>query len=332
MRAADLQGLCGAGPEIALAQYKQYVLPTLLYGLEAIVLEENNLNKLELYHRRNLRFIQHLPKSTATPAIYLLLGTLPIEAEIDLKILSLFNNIIRPNSDSPPALYIREIILRQLANLDDISSGWTRHVTKILAKYKLPTAYELITVPPKKTQLKQTIKKAITKHWTEVLQEEANTKISLHFLISISCTIGQIHPTWMHINSDLDIKKATIKTQILTQRYPLATSPTAGQCNVACPLCKNDAETTKHFLLLCPATNPDRIPYIAKILQYIKPLSLSIDPDNLTQLILDPSLSFEPDIMYEKLTRNLIFKIHHRRAIILGGGSAYKNLTRKIKR
>ena len=45
-------GLHGAGPEIAMAQYAHYVLPTLLYGFEALVIKGECLEELEKYHLR----------------------------------------------------------------------------------------------------------------------------------------------------------------------------------------------------------------------------------------------------------------------------------------
>ena len=76
-------GLNGTGTEIASLQYKTYVLPTLLYGLEALVLERQELEVLSTYYRKNLRYIQHLPEATAIPVLYLLIGTLPVEALVD---------------------------------------------------------------------------------------------------------------------------------------------------------------------------------------------------------------------------------------------------------
>ena len=42
----------GTGLEVALTQYKTYVLPTLLYGLEALVLGKEELKILGAHHRK----------------------------------------------------------------------------------------------------------------------------------------------------------------------------------------------------------------------------------------------------------------------------------------
>ena len=62
-------GLNGTGQEVALTQYKTYVLPTLVYGLEALVLGKKELKIFGAYHRKVLYCIQYLSPSTAIPAI-----------------------------------------------------------------------------------------------------------------------------------------------------------------------------------------------------------------------------------------------------------------------
>ena len=311
MRDSGLRGLDGAGPEIALSQYCQFVIPTLLYGLEALVLEADNIEKLERYHRRNLRYIQHLPQSTAIPAVYLLLGTLPIEAQVDIRLLTLFRNVITPNPSVPPALYIREIVARQLITTSDESNSWARHITKILAKYNLPSAYTLLDNPPKKLVWKHAVKAVVQDEWSRRLREEAEMKSTLRYLDIQACRMGSIHPVWRDIHTDLDIKKATIKAQVLTQRYPLASSPTSGNRGELCPLCREAKETTKHFLLYCPGTRQDRLPYLTRILDTCKINRISIDIENLIQVILDSSSLLEADTRHERMTRNMIFKMHH---------------------
>ena len=58
---AGLCGLDSVGPDGALLKYDTYVIPTMLYRLEALVLDTKDINK-------NLRCIQHLPQATAIPA------------------------------------------------------------------------------------------------------------------------------------------------------------------------------------------------------------------------------------------------------------------------
>ena len=70
----------------------------MLYGLEVIHLTKTQLGQLERYHLRTLRQIQGLPQRTASSAVYMLLGALPIEAEIHKKQLGLLHTVF--NSDN----------------------------------------------------------------------------------------------------------------------------------------------------------------------------------------------------------------------------------------
>ena len=128
---AYVPGFNGTGPEVGAIQYKTYVLPTLLYGLEAVVLQSDEISDLDTYHRQNLRFMQHMPKSTAIPAIHLMIGILPTKAMLDIRTLSFLRNILAVDVPSPPALFIRELITRQLAMKDSESSGWSAHVRSL---------------------------------------------------------------------------------------------------------------------------------------------------------------------------------------------------------
>ena len=74
---AGMCGYNGSGPYIGRELYKTYVLPVRLYGLEALDLNDDEVRALEIYHRQNLRCIQHLPRSAANSAVHLLIGIPP---------------------------------------------------------------------------------------------------------------------------------------------------------------------------------------------------------------------------------------------------------------
>ena len=90
---SGLHGLNGVSPEVAMVQYDTYVIPTLLYGLEALHLSDKDLEELSKFHRKNIRCIQHLPKSTAIPALHLLSGSPPVEVLLHIRILVTFREV-----------------------------------------------------------------------------------------------------------------------------------------------------------------------------------------------------------------------------------------------
>ena len=97
-----------------------------------------------------MKRIQHLPSRTANAATYLLLGQIPIEAELHKRTLGLFRNII-DNENSVEC----ELAFRQLATKNEQSNSWFRKLLVITELYGLPSPYEMLFYPPSKTSWKK---------------------------------------------------------------------------------------------------------------------------------------------------------------------------------
>ena len=74
------------------------------------------------------------------------------------------------------------MILRKLLIKDTSSSSWTTQLRKVLFKYKLPTALQLVNDPPAKLKWKATIKNEIKNYWNRTMKEEAVLKKLLRLL------------------------------------------------------------------------------------------------------------------------------------------------------
>jgi hypothetical protein len=81
----------GLDPESLLHIYKTYITLVLLYGMELLLPSSKPLEQLELSQKRILKEILSLPMSCPNPAVYILTGILPIEAQIHIKALTFFN-------------------------------------------------------------------------------------------------------------------------------------------------------------------------------------------------------------------------------------------------
>jgi hypothetical protein len=84
-------GLHGLNPKVSIHSIRIYVIPRLIYGLETIRIAA----AINMYFKRLLKQIQHLPERTSDAATYLLLGQIPITGEIHKRALTTFGNIIR---------------------------------------------------------------------------------------------------------------------------------------------------------------------------------------------------------------------------------------------
>jgi hypothetical protein len=94
-------GFHGTNGIDAVASYRihhTYVLPRLIYGLEVLPLKKKHVENLESFHRKSIRYVQSLPQRIATAAIYLLVGAIPIKAELHKRKLSLLYSMLASDS------------------------------------------------------------------------------------------------------------------------------------------------------------------------------------------------------------------------------------------
>ena len=146
----------GLNPTIGLQLWEIYIKPRLLYGLECLMLRKQDMQKLKQYQRKVLKCIMHLPERTVNAGVYILSGQLSIEADIDKKYPTHLMNILRSEGVE------KELAWRQLAVKDDKSRSWFIHVATILAKYNLPSIYDLLENPVQISKWRETVKSVVS--------------------------------------------------------------------------------------------------------------------------------------------------------------------------
>lgn len=342
---SGLHGLNGVGPKVSFNMVQTYITPILTYGLESLILKDKDYETLESYYRSLLRQIQHLPENTAIPAIYLLLGCIPIQGQVHIKMLTFFGNITRR-----PGTVEYEIVQRQLAVKNITSQSWVTQIRCILDRYDLPSAFQLLDNPPSKQVWKKTVKSEVNKYWMEELQSKAKEMKTLSHLDIQECKPGKIHDVWNHNSDPLAAYMATIKARLLVQRYPLGYSHYSGKKKgKSCILCKGTTETIEHFLLQCPILNKIRTQYLTKLYHILPAKNLPQNSDELVRMLLTPrsalsgveeeptprsGLSGEYEGLVEQIesvSRRFIYKLHNERAIQMGGEKSLYSFTRAIK-
>jgi hypothetical protein len=309
---AGLHGLHGLSPQVSLQILSTYVIPRLTFGLETLVLSKSDISKLERVYVRYLKALQGLPDSTATNVVYLLSGTLPLEAQLHIAALTFIAGMCRRENSLE-----RDILLRQIAMKDSTSRSWVMHLQNLLIHYGLPTIYNLLESPPQKPAWAKQVRTTITNAWEVTIKDEASQMKTLSFLTLENCRPGNVHPIWQLGSScGQEVAKATIKVRLLVQRYPLYSSRTSGkQYGKPCPLCLSTYETIEHFLLLCPALDSVRYPTLSDIIKAISPwCDNPVNNNTILQSILDPKpgttnmLAY--DASFQKLTRHLCYRLH----------------------
>ncbi|CAC5400212.1 unnamed protein product [Mytilus coruscus] len=108
----------GLDVETMVHLYKIYISPVLLYGLELILPTTSSLTLLEYFQKKLLKQILSLPICVADITVNILTGILPIEAQVHIRALGLFNNICNQHDDSVE----KSLAKRQLLIKNDESS------------------------------------------------------------------------------------------------------------------------------------------------------------------------------------------------------------------
>ena len=308
---------------IAIRLYITFVIPRMLSGLESLVLTPKEVDILEGFHRRTLRQLQNLPVSTAKEAIYLLTGILPIQGTLDQRILNLFGAICRKKGE-----HIWNIALNQLINKDSSSGSWFINVNKLLEKYDLPQAADLLINPPTKEKWKTLVKLNTHSTYKAQLLQDTTTKSSLKHLNFPSKGKLSAHRLWVCSAKNLDLnRKAYIKCKLMTHVYGLQKRIYGTKRNVTCRLCSLEEEDEEHFISVCPL-NEFKMERL-KLLEILQEKDLLnkytmcgpiTNPANFTQLVLDctafieDSWSEESIMCIETTMINFVYKMHEIRS------------------
>lgn len=263
MMGTGFYGYNGIHLEAMLKMWNMYIVPRMLYGLEALLMQDSDIERLEVYQRSVLRSIQHLSPGTANASLYLLTGAQPIEMNLDRRTLTLMGRIL-----NSPTSREHQIIQRQLLTKDLTQRTWATRVRCLLIKYDLPGIFSLLNHPIPLPTWKKMVKQATTNYWNAKLKTEASRKPTLRYLNTDQCTIGKLHTVWewTHRHPE-DIKRAAVKLKLLTGTYQLqAVAAKHTGATTTCQLCGQDAEDLAHFLLRCRALESVRVTHLRKIL------------------------------------------------------------------
>jgi hypothetical protein len=175
-----------------------------MYGLEIVQPKQTNLKKLEVFQKNILKQILSLPTNAPDPAIYIISGLLPIEAILDIKYITLFNNICRQHDDAIE----KQLETRQLNIKITESKSWFTILKKTF-KYDFSNINELVAKPPKKSIWKSLIMKAVERYWANKIREIATWYPSLECLNSEIYKPKLYHPI-LDISRDLNPSKAAM--------------------------------------------------------------------------------------------------------------------------
>ena len=80
---------CLLSPSVKMHLFRTYTCPIIRSGLSSFSLRSTNLHSITIFHRKTLRGIFNLSKSSNITALHFLLGELPMEGKIHRDVFSL---------------------------------------------------------------------------------------------------------------------------------------------------------------------------------------------------------------------------------------------------
>ena len=150
--------------------YRTVFLSALLYNSQTWAnLTKNNMENLQCVQLRFLKRILEVPLSTPNTMIYLELGVLPIEAEIDVRKLGFLHHILNLDFSDPVSRLFEE--QRSLPE----EPNWANEISKIMEKYGIEMDVGSIR-DMSKDSWKKRIKQAVRGWWFDHLKTESMQK------------------------------------------------------------------------------------------------------------------------------------------------------------
>ena len=279
---AGFHGVEGLNPVISMRLIKCYVIPRLLLGLDAIVLNNSDVMLLDKYYKKLLKQLQSLPDSTANVATYLLIGSIPIAGEWHKRVLSLYGRITRLGKDHP--LYL--LAARQLSlGEKNRPNSWFTQAAKIGDTYGI-CVHEALKTPWNKELWKQRVRNAVDSYWKIMMLQESQQKSTLKWLIHTAEDTPNGVWESCRMSPHLAAAAAT-RARALVGR--LCINEHSWRESNTCPLCEHPAETMTHFLLECTELESIRTAPISRLLQFYSEENLPLPqtPDEKTSAILN---------------------------------------------
>ena len=290
-----------SNPAASLRVHSIYNTPVLLSGLASLVLSKDEIRLIDSHYLTTLQNLQRLHDKTPRSVTLFLAGSLPAEALLHLRQLSLFSMITRLVDDplNAHAHYILTTAARS-------AKSWFQQIRGICLQYGLPHPLELLQYPLSKTKFKALAKKHVIMYWENHLLEESGKLSSLCYLDVAYFSLQKTCLMWTTAGSNpFENSKALVVARMLSGRYRteyLTRHWTPSNSNGFClaATCQDVIGNLTHLLIECPSLHSVRRRMISLWLDktascsILGPIFLSIlfsEPDEMTQFILNPLIN-----------------------------------------
>ena len=126
-----IHGTNGVPPCISQNNPIMHIIPRLLSGVEALIPSSDDIKRILVFYDQTVKRLLSVRESCSNFCVYILIGLLPIEAYIDIRLLQLLEAVTRLEANH----HIKnDFAKRQLAIPEKVRNGiaklwWLRMVT-----------------------------------------------------------------------------------------------------------------------------------------------------------------------------------------------------------
>lgn len=295
--------------------WNTYIKPTLLTGLNALVIKDDSMKILQQFQETVIRrMFKVRDKASITPLLDIS-GIEPVEASLHKQVFSLFYNFwLNPET---PSSKLNKLILQNPEKYKKMNY-WPNHVRDLCDKYNLPSPLKLLSEKiPSKEAWKSYIEKKINSYHQNKMKDKIEEMSTTAFLIDKKrYRYSKKGRQFINAPETLnDVRSAGIKSLFLADEYPTRCHDNRirgrrGEDD-SCKHClKNgraESDTTTHAIEFCSLVqNEDDLHHVwSKILEQSAaildtcPTFLStyfkLNPGAKTTFILNPNHRALPD-------------------------------------
>ena len=327
-------------PAAALHVHRLHCTPVLFSGLASLCLSKAEISIVDKHYQYTIQRLQRLYQKTPRSIVFFLAGSLPGEALLHMRQLSLLSMICHLPKD-PLHQHARHVLTVHT------SGSWFHQIKDVCMQYRLPHPLTLLDDPVPKSRFKKLVKLRVTEYWQHRLAAECNSPdmTSLKHFNPYKASLLHPHPMWTSTaTSSYETAKSTVLARMVSGRYRTEmmcrfwTSNRDGFCLSNTCQGQNVPGTLQHLLIVCPALGQTRHRLHGlwyKKTQTFPPLHnlilkiLGSSPEIQMRFILDSTAFPELIVLVQAygqgvqdlvmyLTRTFAFSVHRHKQRLLG--------------
>ena len=239
-----------ANPLASLRANTIFGIPVLFSGLASLILNKHETDIISQHLKETVQNLLKLHQKTPEPFIFFIAGSLPGEALLHMKQLTLFGAICRL-----PGNVLNTIASNILTSMTDKDTSWFAQIRALCFRYALPHPLIQLNNPLTKDKFKTLLKQNIVQYWQEHLRRKVRNSekemTSLKYFHPQFMSLLRPHPILTTAATSYDTNKLIIQLRMLSGRYRVGslTKHFSSNNTGICELCNSEEENLSHLLI-----------------------------------------------------------------------------------